>query len=300
MTGPNPRSTSALSIFCAPYQDVLSVKHLDALEALPRLSRGAAVVWELGAGDWGSNFQMVRGRPAGVALIMILPPADALDSLSLLLDAAAECRPHSILPYHPRPAPEDLRAVLKRMPSDLSLQFMDYLSWRGLSVDRDTRRLVRRMVQLSRELKSVSAVARSLYMSRRALGRRFRSRGLPVPSHVLHFARLLRASLALQSSSRTLFEIAGELGYPDGFSLSNQMVRLTGLRPSCVRKRAGWEWIVECWLQREAAEGAITLAPRTGRRGRSLEDARTLQPEGHRSRSHSWKGGKGRVAEAHR
>lgn len=252
---------SALWILCAPYLDLLPVKNLDALEAHPRLRRGAAVVWNLDAGDWGSAFSMVRDRPPGVALVMVLPPAEDSETVSRLLEAAEQCRPHSVLPFHPNLAAEDLKAILRRTPEDLPRELMDYLTWRGLGVDHDTRRVVRRIVQLSPELKSVSGVARSLYMSRRSLGRRFRRRGLPVPSHVLHFSRLLHASLALQGSSRTLYEIACDLGYPDGFSLSNQMSRLTGLRPRIVRKRVGWEWIVEAWLRREAAEGSINLRP---------------------------------------
>ena len=262
MTALPDSSPSALWVLCAPYQDLLPVRNLDALEAHPRLRRGSAVVWQLGAGDWGANFRRVRDRPAGVALIMILPSADSLGVVSKLLEAAEQCRPHSVLPFHAHPAPEDMTALLKRMPEDLPMEFMDYLTWRGLGVDQETRRVVRRIVELSTELKSVSGVARSLYMSRRSLGRRLRQRGLPVPSHLLHFARLLRASLALQGSSRSLFEIACDLGYPDGFALSNQMVRLTGIRPRTVRKRVGWEWIVEAWLQREAAEGAISLRSR--------------------------------------
>lgn len=188
---------------------------------------------------------------------MILPPADGLESVPALMEAAEQCRPHSVLPHHGRPAVEDLRVVLRRPPGDLPLEVMDYLSWRGIQVDLDTRRLVRKTVELAAELRTVSGLARSLYMSRRALGRRFRKRGLPVPSHVLHFSRILRAAIALQTSSRTLFEIACDLGYPDGFALSNQMLRLTGLRPSVVRDHLGWEWIVEAWLQKEAEEGKL-------------------------------------------
>jgi hypothetical protein len=29
------------------------------------------------------------------------------------------------------------------------------------------------------------------------------------------------------------------------------MKRLTGFRPTDVRQRLGWEWVVEAWLRRE-------------------------------------------------
>ena len=50
---------------------------------------------------------------------------------------------------------------------------------------------------------------------------------------------------------------ASRHGYPDGFSLSNQMKRLTGVRPSEVKERIGWEWVLERWIQRELASGGF-------------------------------------------
>jgi len=156
--------------------------------------------------------------------------------------------------------PEDLLPYLKRFPVDFDLEVTDYLTWRGIEVDMETRRLIRKTFELSAELRTVSGLARSLYISRRALGRRFMSRGLPVPSHWLHFGRVLRASLRLQGEGTNLSSIAYDLGYPDGFSLSNQMHRMTGLRPSLMRECFGWEWIVEAWLFREAEQKSISSA----------------------------------------
>ncbi len=230
--------------------------------------RGEALVWDLGAGGWGRCFDAVRSRPGGVALIAILPPSETEENLPRVLDVLERCRPAGILPHHPGPSAEELVTVLRSPPEDLHVRFGDYLHWRGIRVDPDTRRLVRKTVELSEELRSVTALSRSIYLSRRALGRRFLTRGLPVPSHLLQFARTLRASIRLQSSSDSLFAIACDLGYPDGFSLSNQMMRLIGVRPSDVRDRFGWEWIVELWLQREAEAGALPGWLESDRRSR--------------------------------
>ena len=147
--------------------------------------------------------------------------------------------------------------MLRRPPSDLSMEVGDYLGWRGITIDLETRRIVRRIVELSQDLRTVSAMARSLYLSRRALGRRFLTRGLPVPSHWLQLARLLHATVKLQANRDTLFGVAVGLGYPDGFSLSNQMKRLTGVRPSEARDKLGWEWLLETWLAKEARQGNL-------------------------------------------
>jgi hypothetical protein len=71
-------------------------------------------------------------------------------------------------------------------------------------------------------------------------------------------ARLLRVAVELQTTEATVASIAIHHGYPDGFSVSNQMERLIGHRPSEIRERLGWEWILEAWLKREAEIGALT------------------------------------------
>jgi AraC-like DNA-binding protein len=206
---------------------------------------------------------MVCERPGGLSLIVVLPPVEDLGANVEIMHAVLRARPHGVLPHHPDLTAPELAQVLRRPPADLGGEVTDYLRWRGLGIDRDTAHVIRRIVDLSGELRSISAVSRSLYLSRRALGRRLLSRGLPVPSHWLQISRLLRVTLRLQNSDATVSSIAFDLGYPDGFSVSNQMERLVGLRPSEVRARLGWEWVLETWLRREAERGR--LAPVLGR-----------------------------------
>jgi AraC-like DNA-binding protein len=246
-----------LSLFVPPYRVVEPLTDVADLSARLRGMPGAALIWCLEEGQWGTSFDAVRNRPGGIALIVILPRAEAVGRDPELLRIVELCRPHSILPYHPEPNSSDLRSLLGRFPDDLAIEVTDYLTWRGVTVDGDTRRLIRRTLELAGEIRSVSGLSRSLYLSRRALGRRFLTRGLPVPSHWLHFGRILRAALRLQSTDDTLFTIACDLGYPDGFALSNQMYRLIGIRPTSARDCLGWEWLTESWLRREAEQGGL-------------------------------------------
>jgi AraC-like DNA-binding protein len=248
---------AALSLFAPPYRWLEALVDPTPPPARLRTMQGAALVWSLEEGDWGRSFDVVRTRPGGVALIVILPKAEDVAKDRDVLRVVELCRPHSILPFHPVPNPDDLRSLLMRAPDDLAIEVTDYLAWRGITVDGDTRRLIRRTIEVAGEIRSVSALSRSLYLSRRALGRRFLSRGLPVPSHWLHFGRILRATLRLQSTTDTLFTIACDLGYPDGFALSNQMHRLTGVRPTMARECLGWEWVMEAWLRVEAEAGGL-------------------------------------------
>lgn len=219
---------------------------------------GSAVVWAPPTRRVSADhLTLVRNRPGGLALIVVLPPAGELPAADHLLRVVEDGRPAAILPHHEPLSVRELKDILRRPPDDLAAEVVEYMRWRGLHLDRETAHLVRRTVELSDELRSVSALARSLYLSRRALGRRFMVRGLPVPSHWLHFARLLRVVIRLQQTEESVLSVGYGVGYPDGFSLSNQMVRLTGVRPSKARAQLGWEWFMEAWLRMEAETGGL-------------------------------------------
>lgn len=248
---------SALRLLTHPYH------RFDRLAADRELLReagripGSALIWTVDPDRYAALRKVVEGRPGGLSLIVVLPEATRIDQDPHLLQAVQRCRPHGLLPRHEDLSPRDVAEVLRRPPLELAVDVTDYLAWRGLVVDRETTHLLRRIMELSSELKSITALARSLYMSRRALGRRLMTRGLPVPSHWLQVGRILRLSSRLQNSEASIASIAYEAGYPDGFSLSNQMQRLIGFRPSQVRDHLGWEWILEAWLRKEADEGGL-------------------------------------------
>jgi len=218
---------------------------------------GSAVVWAMGSVQDSEVSRILRRRPGGTPLLVILPRAEEVSRPQDLFALVDQCRPHSLLPFHDQPSPLDLRTLLAGIPADIPGAVVEYLGWRGLVLDLDLRRTIRRILELSGEVRTVTGLARGLYMSRRALGRRFLREGLPVPSHWLHFGRVLRVALDLQRPGATLMSVAYEHGYPDGFSLSNQMKRLTGLRPSDLADRLGWEWILERWIQEEVRAGGF-------------------------------------------
>lgn len=249
----HPVSNHEFLVFFPPYRTVEPISTAYSFPVGPHPIRGAAMIWNMARGLDAGELKTARTRPPGVALVMILPPASELGDSTIFFEMMTECRPHSVLPHQEEVDTDEVAALLRRLPSEFAIEISDYLVWRGLDVDLDTRRLVRKTLDLSEEFQSVGGLARALYMSRRALGRRFMSRGLPVPSHWLNFGRLLRAAVLLQEPQRTVTSAARALGYPDGFALSNQMKRLTGLRPSIMKECYGWEWIVEAWLRFEAS-----------------------------------------------
>jgi len=253
-------SLPGVSLLSPPYTRFNRIQTSDELwhhAARP----GSAIVWRVAAKPDPWVVQQVYSRPGGLALIVILPTAGDLSADSSLWNLVGGCRPAAILPHHEKTSVVDLRRLLRRPPQDLGLAVTDYLVWRGIRVDPDTVRIVRRTIELSEKVTSVSRLARALYTSRRSLGRRFANRGLPVPSHWLQFGRQLRLAIYLQSSNETITNLAYLLGYPDSYSASNAMYRLLGLRPKVMRTQLGWEWIMETWLQREAEMGGFSPAP---------------------------------------
>ncbi len=251
------RPQSPFLLLSVPYRHLVPLTTLAELIERERGLKGSAVIWRLRTGELAHNLRIARRRPAGIVLILVLPPASSLTAETDLLHVIGRCRPTAIVPHHEDIDPEDMKSLIRRPPTDLPVEFTEYLAWRGLHVDRGTRDIIRRTVRLATQLTTIASLSRTIYLSRRALGRRFVSRGLPVPSHWLQFSRILHAVLRLQNSSQSLHSVACGLGYPDGFALSNQMNRLIGVRPSTARRCLGWEWLIECWLQREKAIGAL-------------------------------------------
>lgn len=253
----SPVPGSPLNLLAPPYRTLRPVTGGGRQLKLEGRRPGCALVWVMRLGVRQQDVGFVRGRPGGLPLLAILPPTEDLSRDGTLVQLLEEARPQGILPDHDAPSAEELAHVLRQPPEDLGGEITEYLRWRGIHLDRETSRLVRKIVALSTELRSVSGLARALYLSRRALGRRFLARGLPVPSHWLHFSRLLRVAIRLQNSEESVLSVGYELGYPDGFSLSNQMARLTGHRPSEARMYLGWEWLLEAWLRQEADTGGL-------------------------------------------
>ncbi len=246
-----------LNLFAHPYHGLRPVAGGRRQLMVEGRHPGSALVWRLSEHRREPEARVVRERPGGLALVVILPPAAAIRADPDLMRLVETCRPQAILPHHEELALKDLAQVLRCPPEDLAAEVTDYVMWRGIPLDRETARLLRKTLVLSAELRSVSALSRSLYLSRRALGRRLLCRGLPVPSHWLQFGRVLRVAIRLQNSSDSVLSIGYEVGYADAFSLSNQMHRLTGFRPSEVREYLGWEWLLEAWLCEEARTGGL-------------------------------------------
>ena len=214
--------------------------------------RGFVVIWDLcqealarGELDW------ILARPRGVGLVIVLPPAEDIGTVARCIPRLSSTFPRAVLPAGPLAQFPALHRALSLVPRNLPLAVTEYLARHSLVQDRDVLAEIRRVFELAPRTPTIALLCRHLYTSRRTLGRHFEACQLPVPSHWLQFARLLHVILRAQSETTAIFRLATRAGYPDGFTLSNQMRRLIGWRPSELRSLYGFEWILEEFLERE-------------------------------------------------
>jgi AraC-like DNA-binding protein len=214
--------------------------------------KGRAVVWSLNAQSVQmAYFEALRCKAVGLPLLVLLPPPAQIRDVLDVLPIVRGLSPRMILPHGLVDTTHRLRQVLASPPRGLATGLTDYLVRRGLLRRRKAVREFHRVVELAPGTRSISALSRRMYTSRRTLGRHFVASNLPVPSHCLQFARLLHVAVQLQVDDAAMFRVASRFGYSDGFTMSNQMKRLIGYRPSEVRDLLGWEWLVEAWLKKE-------------------------------------------------
>jgi AraC-like DNA-binding protein len=221
---------------------------------------GVVLVWSMAPDAANPRLAEVASRPRGLGLVLMLPPSEWIEDRDEFYRAIEHTLPDAVLPFLDQVDPGELEQVLREPPDSVAGMVLDHLAWRGCRLSTDTRRLVHRTLEASTQIQSVQGLARGMYLSRRALGRRFAQAGLPVPSRWLQLGRVLHAAIRLQAERTTLHDIARDLGYADGFALSNQMDRLVGTRPSSVRERLGRGWIVDAWIRRELATGGFEPA----------------------------------------
>lgn len=245
---------STLSLVLPPYQAFTGIEEIARCP-----ERGVALLWLVSdASGQRVEYEWLLRRPAGVALVIKLPPPGEVARALPLLREANVLRPRGVLPNSGVSGLEALRLLLGSAPRDLPGMAVGHFTQQGILRNQKVRGLVRRMFEMAPVVPSITRLSRKMYTTRRTLGRLFEAEGLPVPSHWLQFARLLCvAALIQERQNLPIFKAATHVGYPDGFTMSNQMKRLIGCRPSDVRENLGLSWILEEWIRRERDAGRM-------------------------------------------
>lgn len=247
-----PLQQQGLQLFRPPYRTCDPINP----DSHPgHLQPGEAAVWFMGAGGRPEDeLRWTAVRPRGLPLFVVLPPPDQVPELAGFLRALPGLRPRGVLPGVGRGTMEALRTLLAAPPAALPSAVASYLEEMGVISDAATRTRVETIFAAAPNIRSIQGLAAQSCQSRRTVGRFFHERGLPVPSHWLQFARILHVAIQLQNTTLNIGRVSVRFGYPDGFTMSNTMKRLTGYRPSFVRDHLGWEWIVEAWWREEKGD----------------------------------------------
>lgn len=162
---------------------------------------------------------------------------------------------------------------------------VEYVRSQGIAQKEDDGRLFLRLLEFPARCGgsrvSVRHAASQLYSNRRTLARRCERAGMPSPRNILAFGRILGTLQLLRETGWTVTKAAAATGWPDPFSFSNAVFRLTGLRPTAAR-RLGAVAFAEAWVQVEAAEGRLTIStpapPPCPACGRPVEAPNTPDP----------------------
>jgi AraC-like DNA-binding protein len=245
-THPSPRG---LQLFQPPYR---ACEPIDPAWRPAVPEPGAAVVWFMSLESaCYTELDWLWDRPRSLPLFVVLPEPEDVPPLAGILQSVPELAPRGVLPTVATGTMRALRLLLAAPPRSLSQSTTELLSELGCVPDLETRERIETIFARAPHTSSIDQLSAALCQSRRTLGRFFAERGLPVPSHWLQFARILHVAVQLQNTTTNINRVASRFGYPDGFTMSNSMKRLTGYRPSFVREHLGWEWIVAAWLRSE-------------------------------------------------
>jgi AraC-like DNA-binding protein len=247
---PARQITARLTVFSPPYRTYAPIDNRWSPDSLP--ARGHFLLWTIEEPQQECELEWVFRRPPGIPLIVLLPPPGEILRLAPIVRAVPYLHPRAVLPFTAAALdPEHFRLFLAAPPSHLPEAVTDYLIRRRLFASPEAALRIRRIFEYAHGVTSVAALARRLHITRRTLGRQLAADGLPAPSHWLQFARLLRVALHISTDRQPLLRLATRAGYPDSFTMSNQMKRMLGYRPSELRGILGWEWLVESWLLNE-------------------------------------------------
>jgi AraC-like DNA-binding protein len=118
---------------------------------------------------------------------------------------------------------------------------------------------VRTIFSAPHEALRVSRIAQRTYASRRTLGRHFRAEGLPAPMDWVALARAVCAHRTILRGG-PLRIAASAAGYPDQFTMSNAIHRITGMRPTQLRN-VSWDALLDVWIARQRERGTLTGRP---------------------------------------
>jgi AraC-like DNA-binding protein len=122
------------------------------------------------------------------------------------------------------------------------------------------RSVVAQCLTQPRSRHTVASVAAAMGVNRRTLVNRFTHAGLPTPSEVIGWCRLLLAARLLEDPERSVESVGLALKFGSGAALANMLRRYTGLLPTELRRRGGVDCLLEALRRELESERRISVA----------------------------------------
>jgi AraC-like DNA-binding protein len=214
------------------------------------LPPGSVLILDLSAepGDWGALHETMRRIRSEAPL---LPLALRIDTSRVnVLNAAIQI---AQMPVRAVIGGEGYGQALRRQltrPADLPGDVVEWLSLRGIRFSPAVKHLLHGIFALAPHSPTVAPLLIRIGTSESSARFRLQKKCLPPPGRWLQVARALTAALHLQARpDRALLPLALSLGYADHSALSHLLGRAFGARPSEIRERLGWEWLLDRWLR---------------------------------------------------
>ncbi len=242
---PSPRALSRLYGAVGEAHEIRACASWAELEAVCETSAVSLAVVDLYA-DGSANFEAVRGlRGAYTSLPLIAYVATERDrgrdlfdlgraGVVGLLQLDSDDRPRFIVEVIERAQARGVAASLRR-----------YLGGQRVLV----RDAVLVVVTRAHEDLTAQRLAEILLVSRRSLSDMLASAGLPSPSKLITWGRLIVAAQLLMDQHRAADAVARALAFPSGSAFRNTCQRYLGLRPNEIRAAGGPEVVIEQFVR---------------------------------------------------
>jgi transcriptional regulator GlxA family with amidase domain len=132
---------------------------------------------------------------------------------------------------------EEISAIEKQVESERVTRLV--LEQLPAPVSPFARQVVQQSLRCAREPCRVNALASDLGLPRRTLAQKLERSGMPSPSALLSWSRLIHAASCLQSPACSIESVGLALGFGSGTGLRNMLRRYSGLCCTEVRSFSG-------------------------------------------------------------
>ncbi len=248
---PTPRALSRLSTAVGDAHEIRACTTWAELEAVCGTAAVSLAVVDLYA-DGTANFESVRGLRGAFSTLPLIAYVAVDGERSRDLFDLGRAGVVGLLQLDVDDRPRLIAQVIERAQArGVATSLRQFLLGQRVLV-RDAVLIV---VTRAHEGLKTQRLAEILLISRRSLSDALAAAGLPSPSKLITWGRLIVAAQLLMDHHRAADSVARALAFPSGSAFRNTCQRYLGLRPNEIRAAGGPEVVIARFIQRCGLEG---------------------------------------------